>query len=204
MSEGIGLYRGLPPTIHDDLAPGQPPHPSEGRQGPPVNIPIEGWEHMREVIDALGQQLARTSRPEYVAGFASGQTDSSGDVDILLYRIAAGIEAHLNRLTVNAIVASTGVAYTPASPYSGASAYLEVYDADDRNSLGPSGLMDFASGVATGPQGSMFPGVFTDNNPSGMFTRGPKAFVLRVKGGPVSTQVFARYQLGLRHMHGVA
>lgn len=199
--EGIGLYRGPAEAIPDDLTPGQPPHPSEGRQGPPASIPLEGWERTKEAIDELGRTRALASRPDQVVDNASGNTDGSGNAILSVYQVAAGMEARLTRLTVNALVAATGLPYTAAAPYASAGAYLEIHDVENESQVGFSSLMDFAPPIAGGP---IFPGLFTDELPQASMVRGPKMFVLKIVTGPVSTQVMCRYEITLSRAKGIA
>ncbi len=203
---GLGKYRG-PSAVPDQLAPGQPPHPSEGYEGPAISVPLEWWQKQSEVIDSLGEQLARINLPDLVVGVATGNTDSSGNAVIGIYQVAAGLEAQLHRLTVNAINPSTGVAYTPAATYSNAEAYLEILQADapQLSSLGFTGLIDFAPPITSvANPGPIFPGLFTDNSMQAGAVKGPMGFVLQVNAGPHSTLVMARYQVRIFRQHGIA
>lgn len=199
--EGVGLYRGQQPTIPDNLTPGQPPHPSEGAQGPPISIPLEGYEHTMKLIDELGKRMSLETRPDFVKGTATGQTDGSGNAAISIYRVAAGMEARLHLLTVNANVAATGVPYTPAAPYQSDNAYLELFDADSALELGPSGLVDFLPTIA---KVQLLPALFRYSFDQAPFVRGPQEFVLKLSTGPLSVPVTARYQISLKRMKGVA
>ena len=205
--EGIGLYRGdgsmAPGTdvIRDDLRPGQAPHPSEGFQGPPMSVPVEDWQKHIEAIERLGQQINLMTRPDIVVGVAQGNTDSSGNLKMSVYRVAAGMEARLGRLTGTALVAATGVAYTAAVPYTNAAAYLELHDTDSSSQIGPTSLMDFGPPTAGGP---VFPFLFTDQSMQAALVRGPREFVLNIVSGPASTMVVVRYQIHLSRMKGVA
>ncbi len=199
--EGVGLYRGQQPSVPDDLAPGQPPHPSEGYEGPPIQIPLQGYEKMVKLIDEVGVKLAMETRPDFVVGNASGQTDSDGNATIRIYQAAAGMEARIHRLTGNALVAATGVPYTPAVPYSNSAAYLTFHDVEDEGGVGFTSLMDFGPPVAGGP---IFPFLLTDNSMQAMIVRGPKMIVMQVHVGPASTQVEVRYQISLSRAKGIA
>jgi hypothetical protein len=197
---GLGLYRG-PDAIPQDLEPGQPPHPSEGREGPPIAEPV-AWEQTRLAIDELGRAIASQGF-DYVAGNATGQTDSDGIATVGLYQVAAGIEAQLHRLTGNALVAATGLPYTPAVPYSNAAAYFELFAAETPRSdaLSNAGLLDFGPPAAGG---AILPFLITDMSMQASFVRGPMWFVAYVKGGPASTSLTFRYQIALRRERGIA
>lgn len=192
----------LSPVIADDLAPGQPPHPSQGVEGPPLALPLQQWEQHLAEIRQLGRAAALNGF-DFTAGTATGATDSSGNAVIGLYQVAAGVEAWLTRLVVNARVAASNAIYTPAVPYSNAAAYLALYQAASPavNDIGDAGLLDFAPPTAGGP---IFPGLFTDNSMQAAFVRGPAWYVLRVVSGPASSSVTCRYQLALRRAAGIA
>jgi hypothetical protein len=205
---GIGTYRGSGTTIPDDLAPGQPPHPSEGEQGPPVSvaIPADAYKQLQEQIDKLADAMSLRQRPDQVIGSAAAQTDSSGNLALLLYRVAAGFTGRLNRLTVNGLKVADGTAYTAGSPYVSATAYLSLYQADSEIATGESGLMDFApmNTVSGGATTRVLPYLFNDSNTQAAAVKGPMAFVLTGAGLPDSALIVARYQITLQRMRGPA
>lgn len=202
--QGIGR-RQAPGSTPPLLEPGLQPSPSEGYEGPPVSVPIQGWEEREAAIVELGRRMGLETRPDTVAGVATGSTDSNGLAYIGLYTAAAGMEARLHRLTVNAVNPTTAAFYTAASTYSNSAAYLEIHAAaspqanDIDNAHGS--LLDFAPPTAGGP---IFPGLFTDNSMQASFARGPMGFVLKVVTGPASTLIVARYQIRLSRAVGAA
>lgn len=192
-----------PSTIHDDLRPGQQPQPSEGYQGPPISIPIEEYERTRKAIDDLGREVGKLGF-DIVTGIAQTQTNSSGVAVLGLYQVAAGVEARLNRLTMNAAVPATNVSYTFAVPYSNAAAYIQLYAAevgDQANALSNAGLLDGGPPVAAG---AILPCVFSWEIEAAPCVRGPMWFVAYLVGGPVSAPLTARYQIGLKRSAGIA
>lgn len=210
--EGVGLYRGDgnpgvgPETIRDNLRPGLQPNPSEGAPGPPANGTIEGWPEHLALIERVAERMALTTRPDMVAATAIGNTDSSGNATgtaaspaIAIYRVAAGMEARMVRLTVNALVSATGVSYTPAVPFAADAAYIELFEVDSALEMGDSGLIDYAPKVS---KAQLFPISFDFNNAA--FCRGPKEFALRVAAGPASSMILCRYQIELRRVKGIA
>lgn len=207
MSErmGLGLYRG-PQAIPDDVAPGGLVVPSEGHPGPPVSLPLESWQEWLRTIDRLGEQLALTTRPDFVAGTVVGNTDDSGNLILPVYQVAAGMEATLSRLTINAVNPSTGVPYTPGAPYTSTEAYVELHVVDDPSNVGFTSLADFeprfVTGVGVTPM--IFPYLFADSQGQATFARGPMWFVLQCVTGVVSSVVMARYQLRLKRARGVS
>lgn len=190
------------PVIADNLAPGQPPHPSVGVEGPPLALPLQQWEQHLAEIRQLGQAVARQGF-DYVAGSGGGNLDASGNGVFGIYQVASGVQGILTRLVVNSRVPGTNVPYTPAVPFSAAAAWIGIYAAEDPTSglLGDAGLLDFGPVTAAGP---IFPGLFTDDAAQAAFVRGPYGFVLRVVAGPVSAPVAFRYQVILRRSAGIA
>jgi hypothetical protein len=205
---GIGTYRGPGTPIPDDLRPGQPPAPSEGEQGPPVSvaIPADLFTKQAELIEKAADAMSLRQRPDQVIGIASGQTDSGGNLSLLVYRVAAGFTGRLNRLTVNGLKVSDGTEYTAGSPYVSATAYLSLYQADSELETGPGGLMDFApmNTVSGGATTRVLPYLFNDSNTQASAVKGPAAFVLAAGGLPDSTAIHARYQLFLQRLRGPA
>lgn len=203
MSE-LALGRHRPPAaIPDDLSPGLPPAPSAGEQGPPLSAALEEYQRIRAAIEKVGEATARLGF-DVVPGVASGQTNSSGVAVIGLYQVAAGVEGRIHRLTVNGVVPATNAAYTFAVPYSNAAAYLQLYAAevpDQAAALSNSGLLDGGPPAAGGP---ILPAVFSWDYESAPVVRGPMWFVAYIVGGPVSTSISARYQIGLRRSTGIA
>lgn len=192
-----------PRTIHDNLTPGQPPYPSEGYEGPPLSIPHHEYEQTRQAIERLGQEVAKLGF-DVVTGAAQDQTNGSGVLALGLYQVAAGVEARLNRLTINGAVPATNVAYTFAVPYSNAAGYIQIYGAEvsgRADALANMGLLDGGPPVAAGP---ILPCVFSWEMDEAPCVRGPMWFVAYIVGGPVSAPITARYQVSLRRSAGIA
>jgi hypothetical protein len=157
---------------------------------------------MQETNDKLGQALAQL-RPQFdlVSGAAQAETDAQGTAFIDVYEVAAGLEAQLHRLTVNAINPATGVPYTAASPFAANTAYLHLHGADATRSLGLWTLIDTWPETVGGP---ILPVVGEANGSAAPLVRGPMQFVVHIVNGPASTMVYCRYQVSLRRQHGIA
>ena len=197
---GIGQYRGPGVSIPDDLVPGMAPAPSAGTAGPNISTTIEGYLEHKAMIDAIAEKMALSTRPDYIAGVATAQTSADGTVDFILYQIAAGMEATIHRLSLNATNTSTNVPYSFASPYSNAAGLIEIHVTDSLNGIGFTTLVDGGPPTASGP---IFPSIITDNSMQASFGRGPMMFVCRVKGGPANSSVMVRYQICLNRAKGV-
>lgn len=200
---GIGLYRGVPDAIGGDaLQPMGPPTPATGYPGPSIALPLEQHAEIRESIDRIGK-IAAGQGFDIVAGNATEQTDSSGNVHVGIYQVAAGVEAKLHRLIVNARVPATGLHYNPITNFTDAAAYLELYSSDQDKSVSGAGLLDFQPGPGeTTP--FLLPASFAYGHDQAPFVRGPSWYVLKVAGGPHSTSVVCRYQVALRRARGIA
>lgn len=206
-----------PSAIPDDIAPGGPPSsagvPVDGKPGPFLFEPIDPDAYARhtKAVEELGRLMGLQTRPDFVWTGASGQTDGSGNLVLPLYAPAAGMEARLHRLFLNAAVPATGARYTAASPFSASNAYLELhvadptgYDATEPSSaLGISSQCDSAPTTANTP---IFPGVFEYSWHQAPEATGPNGFVLYVVGTATlaSTTVVARCGISLARMRGVA
>jgi hypothetical protein len=207
-----------PHQIPDDLAPspladvhGQVPY--DGKPGPEMFVPIDPdvYKRQTDAIEELGRVLALRTRPDFVWASASGNTDSSGNLVLPIYGVAAGMAARLHRLFVNAAVPATGVRYTAAVPFSNAAAYLELHvisggglDAGVPSSaLGIQSQCDSAPITAGNP---LFPGVFEYSWHQAPEATGPGVIALYIVGSSslANTVVQARYGLSLTRAAGVA
>jgi len=188
-------------SIPDDLAPGLPPQPSEGQAGPPMSSGIVGYQERQQLVDELGRKMALETRPDFVVGVATAQTDNTGAVDFIVYQVSAGMEARLHRATLNAVNPATNANYSFAAPYSNANGLLEIHVVDSVNGIGLTSLADGGPPTAAGP---IFPAVLTDNSTQSILARGPMMFVVRIKSGPASAQIMCRYQISLMRAKGVA
>lgn len=206
MSErSLGGYQS-PVLIPDDLQP-TAPAPSEGRQGPPISEELQpGYLELRASIDELGRRLLLETRPDQVSAPFAGTLDANGDAYIGLYQVTEGYEARMTRLVANSLVLASGLPYSPASPFSNASAYLELLTASQPqgDSVGNDGLLDFAPAVAAA---RLFPTVLSWPVTQAPVVRGPNWFVLHVVAGPhVANKpgvVFGRYQINLSRQKGL-
>lgn len=207
MSEalGLGLYRGVPPTITDDLSPDMPPAeagvPTSGNeQGPPIALPLEAWQKHLELIDKLGTLLSSASKPNEPSGLISGKTDGSGNAVIGCYQVAAGEEFRASRIVVEV------AGYTPSAPFSGVG-YCAIYALQTVDGLTVAqatafgGLRDAAAGSATQ---AFLPAIFEYGDHQSPRIRGPNFLAVVISAGPASTQVAGSWQGRLQRLVGLA
>lgn len=200
---GIGLYRGAPAPLPDDLKPGQQPSPSTGQPGPArFAFAPEQSDELAKALDRFIDYHAGQGMDK-VAGVATTQTSGTGGATFSVYHVGAGQEGKLHRLTMNAINPGTGSAYTPQAPYTNAgAASVQIYQADNgqAGSIGFTGLHDFGPPTATDP---IFPCVFSWGWDEAPVFKGPITIAVVVTGGPNSTQIMARYSVSLCRLKGL-
>jgi len=198
---GVGLYRGPgerwpgPPSEHAPVAPFD-----AGMD----ETEVESFLAVRKQIDELGRTLAQLVPPDSPAGIASGNTDASGNLFLIVYATAAGEQFRLTRAVAEAY------GYTPAVPYSNASAWVGLYATAQQIAPGGTftGIANALQGdmVAFGPPaagGPILPFMYTAVESEAPEVRGPRLLVLVVAGGPASTRVTLHYQGTLRRERGI-
>jgi len=196
---GVGLYRGPgerwpgPPSEHAPVAP---------FDAGTDETEVESFLAVRKQIDELGRTLAQLVPPDEPTGIASGNTDASGNLFLVVYKVAAGEQFRLTR----AVVECQG--YTPASPYSNASAWGAFYELDTDTISSFTAIGDVLQGAMKDlfPQtagGPMFPAVFTDQGMQAAEIRGPRTLILVVASGPATKRVTVNYQGALKRQRGI-
>jgi hypothetical protein len=197
---GIGEYRG----------------PGERWQGPPSehaperafddaqNTVAEAWVALADELASFGRLLASQPQDGPI-GVASGNTDASGNLYQIVYKVAAGEQFRLTR----AVCEANG--QTPASPFSAASAWVALYATDLDQVPGGTftGLADALQGgqVMFGPPiagGPILPFMYTAVESEAPEIRGPANLVLVVNAGPTTRRITLRYQGTLTKPRGVA
>ena len=197
--EGVGLWRG--PGENWQAPPGERAPEAAFDGNDPVAAAVVS---MQGAIDDLGRKLAAAFPYDGPTGVASGNTDASGNLWLPVYQIGAGLIFKAHRLVVEA------AGYTPASPYTNASAWLGFYSFGQ--DVLPGGTY---TGIANTMQGALkefapatsggqlLPALFTDNGAQASEVRGPNHLILLVVGGPASARVTVNYQGSLRPAHGI-
>jgi hypothetical protein len=198
--EGVGLYRGPgerwpgPPSEHAPVAP----------FGPFGEQEAESFLAMRDRIDELGRTLAQLVPPDAPTGVASANTNSDGNLFLVVYKVAAGEQFRATRLDVEAY------GYTPAVPYANAAAWVAGYSTEADQVPGGTftgvgnalqgGQLFFGPPVAGEP---ILPFLYTAQESEAPEVRGPNLLALVIVGGPASTRVTVRYQGTLRRERGI-
>lgn len=208
---GAGLGRLAPiVSVPDHLAPVEgAPVPAEGYPGPTIPLTLDpAYLDYQAKVDQLSRELLARRRPDIVAGVATDNTDSSGNLTTGLYQVAAGMEATLRRVVVNCVKLASNTFYTPDAGYQASGATLGLYQADQNVSgsveVFGTGLIDYApeTELATATGAPIFPYVFSYSRDQ-VVVHGPQWIVLQVNAGPHATRVMARYWLELRRQRGL-
>jgi hypothetical protein len=130
----------------------------------------------KSLFDELAARLAQ--RPATVRAEKDALTDAAGAVSFAVYQVPSGMAFHLTRLVV------TIDGFTPAAPFTGAGAYLEIL----RNDV----PVDFASLVA-GSDG-LPRKFFAEGLDSSAYYANGDAVAVRIVAGPANTRLLARLQ----------
>jgi hypothetical protein len=197
---GIGEYRG----------------PGERWQGPPSehaperafddaqNTVAEAWVALADELASFGRLLSAQPQ-DGPTGVASGNTDASGNLFLIVYKVAAGEQFRLTRADVEAF------GFTPAAPFSGATAWVAMYASDLDQVPGGTftGIANALQGgqVMIGPPvagGPMLPFLYAETESAAPEIRGPANLILVVNAGPATTRITFRYQGTLRRPRGIA
>ena len=162
------------------------------------------WIAMADELQKFGRLLA-TQPQDGPSGVASGNTDASGNLFLIVYKVASGEQFRLTRALCEA------AGQTPASPFSAAAAWVAMYATDLDQAPGGTvvgianamqgGQVMFGPPVAGGP---ILPFLYTSEESNASEIRGPANLVLVVTAGPATARITVRYQGTLRRPAGIA
>jgi hypothetical protein len=142
--------------------------------------------------------LHRSNRParrRIYEGVAGGQTDSDGNLALVVFTVPQGCLGHLTRLVVE------GAGYTAGAPYSSGASWIGVFEVESAPATAALGA-EATLGMlrAFGPAaagGGWLPAIFTDNDSNAWAYRAGMSVVLNLQGGPASKQITASYRINL-------
>jgi hypothetical protein len=172
---------------NNQLGPGATPNP-----------PIPGWE---SVGPAMQEFIARTNRALEVQGrllqaaiplmdkrivvdYATGTTDGSGNLDLVIYRVPVGFQFITTRVNVE------DGTHTPGAGFTGATSWIGLMRGDKWM---PGSLVDFWPVPAAG-NAVIIPIQFTDGSSEAAVFRGGETIGLHIATGPVSSDIWVRIQ----------
>lgn len=133
-------------------------------------------EERHATLIALWRETNVAKRKLSTIQQVSANTDGSGNLDLLIFQVPMGYELTVTRVNLEAINGSTGASFTPAAPFSAATAWLALYRGE-RFQFGS--VLDFGPPSAGG---TIFPSVFTDSDTQAIRLRGGEFLSLHVVG----------------------
>lgn len=144
-------------------------------------------EQTRRSVE-VQNRLLRSAIPlldrRIVINYANGQTDGSGILNLVLYRVPQGMQFITTRVNVEA------AGFTPATPYTNATGWIGLMRSD-RFVIGS--LVDFVPNppLATAP---ILPASITDGASEAAVFRGGEIIGLTIASGPATTDIWVRLQ----------
>ena len=150
-----------------------PPEPGAEVTGPAM------FDLVREVKQAqlVGRELLKASSSllnrRSVVRYASGQTDTNGNVDIPIYDVPSGFEFVTTRCIVEC------PAFTPATPYTNAAGWIALIRGSN---FGVGSILDFLPNPPIA-SGAILPALFTDGADKASVLRGGEKISLHFNGG---------------------
>lgn len=173
--------------IEESPVPGdvaKPPPPGEEVAGPPLFDLVKELRHAQEVGRQLLEESNKLLQRRTIVRRGNGQTDASGNVDIPLFVVPMGFEFVVTRVNVES------PAFTPAVPYSAATAWIALILGDR---FGVGAILDFLPNppLASGP---ILPCLFTDGADQAGVLRGGEQVSIHLANGPVNSAIVCRLQ----------
>lgn len=133
-------------------------------------------------------QLLRAAIPlmdrRIVVNYVNAQTDGSGNLDVVVYRVPQGMQFITTRVNIEA------VGFTPAAPYSNAAGWIGLMRSPI---FGVGTLVDFIPNppLSNGP---ILPASITDGATEAGVFRGGETVGLHIATGPATTDIYVRIQ----------
>lgn len=147
--------------------------------------PVEREAARRLIWGDLNRAKREISEVQAVTSAA----DTNGNLDMPIYQVPGGYELVVTRVNIEASTPA-GVAYTPAAPFSAATAWAAIYRG---LRFGNGAILDFAPPSSGG---TIFPGIWTDSATQAIRLRGGEWLSLHVVGSATfaSNLVWVRMQ----------
>lgn len=184
-----------PPSQSRDLGEPQDLRTPSSPQGPPladVGDRLGGVDDadpmtVARVLAAIVAEEKKAKRRFTEFAQVTGNTDTSGNLDLELYVVPAGYECSIARVNVE------DPTHTPASPFTNAAAWIALIRGVK---FGAGSILDFGPAASNGP---MIPCIFSTSVNHAPKLRGGEILTLHVVGSAslANTAIFARAQLEL-------
>jgi hypothetical protein len=160
------------------------PPPGEESVGPALIELVRQTKRAFELENELLRDALKSLDNRLVIEYASGSTDGSGNLDLKLFTVPMGYAFYATRINIE------GGAFTPASPFSAATAWLALIRGTN---FGVSSILDFGPAAASG---TIIPSIFSTSRNHAPALRGGEILTLHIVGSATlaNTSIWARCQ----------
>lgn len=160
------------------------PEPGAESVGPAIINLVQETMKAHMVQNELILDSLKHLRERPVSEGVSGQTDASGNLDLRLYVVPMGYIFYPTRVNIE------GGAFTPASPFAAAAAWLALIRGQ---AFAPGSILDFGPASVGG---TIIPSIFSTSRNHAPMLRGGEILTLHIVGGAglASTSIWARCQ----------
>jgi len=160
------------------------PPPGQESAGPSMFDLVERTRESIRVQNDLLRAAIPLLNKRIVVSYVTGQTDASGNLDLVLYRVPQGMQFITTRVNVEA----TG--FTPATPYTNAAGWLGLMKSDK---FQQGTLIDFLPNPPVA-NGAILPASITDGATEAGVFRGGESIGLHIATGPATADIWVRFQ----------
>ncbi len=160
------------------------PEPGAESAGPAMFDLVKQTNRSIEVQNQLLRAAIPLMDKRIVINYATGQTDGSGVLDLVLYRVPQGMQFITTRLNIEA------VGFTPATPYTNAAGWIALMKADK---FVVGSMIDFLPNPPVA-SGAILPASITDGATEAGVFRGGEVIGFHIAGGPATTDIYCRVQ----------
>jgi hypothetical protein len=161
-----------------------PPHPGEESVGPNMYDLVIRTNRSIEVQNELLRSAIPMLNKRVVINYATGTTDGSGNLDLIMYRVPQGFQF----ITIRVVVEDA--THSPGNPFTGAAAWIALIKGDK---YAQGSIVDFLPNPPNA-NGVILPALFSDGVTEGPVFRGGESASIHINAGPPTTDIWARFQ----------
>ena len=163
-----------------------PPEPGIESAGPSLFHLVQRTHRSIEVQNELLKNAIPLLNKRTIVEYGTGTTDASGNADIVIYQVPAGMQLKITRVNIE------DATHTPATPFTNAAGWLALIRGQ-KFAVGC--ILDFLPnpGVASG---AIIPGIMSDGSDESALLRGGEFITLHVVGTAAlaNTDIWVRLQ----------
>lgn len=161
-----------------------PPYPGSESAGPALYDLINRTTRALEIQTRLIHEAIPLLNSRHVVTYAAGQTDGSGNLDLVLYRVPQGMQFVCTRVNVE------DGTHTPGNPFTSATGWIALIRGDKWQ---PGSIIDMWPNPPAG-NANFIPILFSDGNMEAGLFRGGETIGLHIASGPPTTDILVRVQ----------